>query len=196
MSENIDITRRRAMITAALGVTGLVLTLSGCTVTPPRATVTVGAGLYSPLYYDGYTVFYDDVGVPYYYRGGVRFYVPRTYGRYDVLRRHYYDNPTAYRHWHRRYGTRWRGYRDPRHRDHRIRHDRSRRVVPHARPPSRYRPPPRSRYRPAPRSRSQPRRAPPRSRRPSPRYRSQPQRSHAPPRSHPPPRSPRQRSPR
>jgi hypothetical protein len=71
--------------------------LGGCIVAaepPPRVAV----GAYSPLYYNGYAVYYDDWGYPFYYAGGAAFYVPRTYVHYDVLLGHYRSHPGLYRH--------------------------------------------------------------------------------------------------
>jgi hypothetical protein len=90
---------------------GATTTLSGCIVAadpPPRVAVAA-----SPLYYNGYAVYYDDWGYPFYYSGGVAFYVPRTYAHYDVLLGHYRTHPGLYRHEvvrgdgpHRRYSRR------------------------------------------------------------------------------------------
>jgi hypothetical protein len=87
-------------------------TLSGCIVAadpPPRVAVAA----YSPLYYNGYAVYYDDGGYPFYYSGGLALYVPRTYAHYDVLLGHYRTHPGLYRHEvvrrdgpHRRYSRR------------------------------------------------------------------------------------------
>jgi hypothetical protein len=71
--------------------------LGGCIVAadpPPRVAV----GAYSPLFYNGYAVYYDDWGYPFYYSGGLAFYVPRTYVHYDVLLSHYRTHPGLYRH--------------------------------------------------------------------------------------------------
>ena len=72
-------------------------TLGGCVVAaepPPRVAVAA----YSPLYYDGYAVYYDDFGYPFYYAAGVPYYVPRTYVHYDLLLGHYRAHPGLYRH--------------------------------------------------------------------------------------------------
>jgi hypothetical protein len=45
--------------------------------------------VYSPLYHDGYTVYYDDVGEPYYWVGSRRAYIPRHHPRYRVYHEHY-----------------------------------------------------------------------------------------------------------
>jgi hypothetical protein len=71
--------------------------LSGCLAAaplpPPGIAVSVG---FTPGYYDGYAVYYDDWGYPYYYTGGVAYYVPRTYVHYDLLARHYRPAPLPY----------------------------------------------------------------------------------------------------
>jgi hypothetical protein len=69
--------------------------LDGCMVAaapPPQVAVA-----YSPLYYNGYAVYYDDWGSPFYYAGGVAFYVPHSYVHYDVLVSHYRAHPGLYR---------------------------------------------------------------------------------------------------
>ena len=76
--------------------------LSGCVVHAEPAVVET----YEPLYYGPYVVYYDDVGVPYYYEGGTIVYVPRTYARYDILVGHYHRHHVSYRSWSRRHPPR------------------------------------------------------------------------------------------
>ena len=93
---------------ALLMALALCTTLGGCIVAAdplPPARVAVAA--YSPLYYDGYVVYYDDWGYPFYYVGGGVRYVPRSYAHYDLLVRHYHEHPEAYR---RVYGRSGYGY--------------------------------------------------------------------------------------
>jgi hypothetical protein len=104
------------MLVAALGVAA-----SGCTVrggayatTPvPAARVEV----YEPMYYDGYVVYYDDHGAPYYYVGDTVTYVPRTHASFNVYVGHYHKHRASYRHWYRVEGPRHRHvHRRPDHR--------------------------------------------------------------------------------
>ena len=81
---------------------------AGCYVDlPPPATV----GAYEPLYYDGYVVYYDARGLPYYYAGGEAFWVPPGYAYYDTYVSHYRANWGPYHAWYRRGGFRYRSYR-------------------------------------------------------------------------------------
>lgn len=66
---------------------------------------------YAPQYYDGYVVYYDTVGRPYYYNGGGVYYVPPTYREYGRLTRHYQTYREPYVRWQGNYGTRYRSYR-------------------------------------------------------------------------------------
>ena len=61
---------------------------------------------YSPLYHNGYTVYYDDVGQPYYWTGSSRSYIPRHHPSYRNYRQHYGRHRVRYRSWHRRQGHR------------------------------------------------------------------------------------------
>lgn len=62
--------------------------------------------VYSPLYHDGYTVYYDDVGEPYYWVGSRRAYIPRHHPRYRVYHQHYGRHRGHYRTWYKRHGHR------------------------------------------------------------------------------------------
>jgi hypothetical protein len=94
---------------AALVAIAVSTQLAGCVVAadpPPRVAVAA----YTPLYYNGYAVYYDAWGVPFYYLGGVPYYVPRTYVRYDALVAHYHTHPGLYRREVLRGGTPYRHY--------------------------------------------------------------------------------------
>jgi hypothetical protein len=87
--------------TAPLVIAALVAmaSVSGCVVaTEPVEEPLVVA--YTPLYYRGYVVYYDDGGWPYYYDDGAVVYVPRSYVHYDVLVAHYRGHRRAYHEWH------------------------------------------------------------------------------------------------
>jgi len=80
------------------------LALSGCFVTySPGVDVygRVGTDYYSPPYYRNFLVYYDDSGLPYYYRSGRIYYVPRSYARYNDLVAHYRRHRSEYHRWYR-----------------------------------------------------------------------------------------------
>ncbi len=80
----------------------LVLATAGCVVTtsrPPLGVVhdrSLGDG-YPPLLYDGYVVYFADDGIPYYWRGGNRRWVPPP-DRARYLS-HWQRSSPAYRNW-------------------------------------------------------------------------------------------------
>jgi hypothetical protein len=71
----------------------------------------VAAYGYSPQYYDGYVVYYDGYGRPFYYNGGAAVYVSPGYAGYGVLVNHYRTYGPAYAQWHASYGYRYRTWR-------------------------------------------------------------------------------------
>ena len=98
----------------ALAVAAGAALMSGCYAEATPEPVYVEG--YQPEYYDGYVVYYDDVGRPYYYlNGGVIWIAPASpyYGRYVDHRRY---NRRAYRSWYAHYGSRYRTYRRPEYR--------------------------------------------------------------------------------
>jgi hypothetical protein len=66
---------------------------------------------YAPVYYDGYVVYYDDVGRPYYHAGGARVWVPRTARSYPGLATHWRTFGPRYHDWYSHTGNRYHGYR-------------------------------------------------------------------------------------
>jgi hypothetical protein len=79
---------------------------SGCIVeeVPPAAYG------YEPAYYDGYVVYYDDFGRPYYYVNGAAVWVSPGAPEYVVLVGHWRHYGPAYHHWYAHYGYRYRAY--------------------------------------------------------------------------------------
>ena len=71
---------------------------------------------YVPQYYDGYVVYYDNSGRPFYYYNGSMVYVPATYSGYRNYVRYWRRNRRYYRRWRKRYGRRYRTYRSSRYR--------------------------------------------------------------------------------
>lgn len=74
-------------------------------------TVTVGTSYYTPLYHDGYILYFDTVGRPYYYVGGAVVYVPPGHPYYSRYTLHYRTHGAHYRRWHTTRGHRYRTYR-------------------------------------------------------------------------------------
>ncbi|MFH1130372.1 MAG: hypothetical protein V1754_03495 [Pseudomonadota bacterium] len=71
----------------------------------------IGTNYYDPLYYDGYVVYFDVSGLPYYYLGGRIVYVPNTYHLFHTYVSHYRKHRTNYQRWHKMEGNRYHGYR-------------------------------------------------------------------------------------
>ncbi len=99
---------------ALLVALGLAVTVvaPGCVVPVEAPVVAEG---YEPAYYDGYVVYYDTAGVPYYYLDGEIRYVPRTYVQYDVLVHHYQVYRPHYQRWYVHHGYQYKRYHNPRH---------------------------------------------------------------------------------
>ncbi len=93
----------------------LALALAGCDAyVEPRPTyVTAGeVDGYVPAYYDGYVVYYDDVGRPYYYGpNGVAIWVEPGSPHYWGLVQHWRVYGRAYPRWVSHDGYRYRSYR-------------------------------------------------------------------------------------
>ena len=66
---------------------------------------------YEPAYYDGYVVYYDDVGRPYYYADGAAVWIGPGVPEYPRLVAHWRAYGPAYHHWYVHDGYRYRGYR-------------------------------------------------------------------------------------
>ena len=61
-------------------------------------TTVVDTNYYRPLYYQGYVVYYDTYGRPYYYLNGAQYYIPSTYHYYNYYTWHYNRYRTHYYH--------------------------------------------------------------------------------------------------
>jgi hypothetical protein len=103
---------------AAIIAVGAFLGAPGCVYVagPGAALAGPAASYYSPPYYDGYVVYYDHAGLPYYYSGGRTIYVPRKYRGYGTLVEHYRLHRPDYDRWYRAHGANFRNYRHPGHR--------------------------------------------------------------------------------
>ena len=65
---------------------------------------------YQPQFYDGYVVYYDDVGRPFYHVDGVAVWVPATSPLYIGLVNHWRAYRPAYGRWYANHGYRYRDY--------------------------------------------------------------------------------------
>jgi len=91
-------------------VGGFAPLLSGCYVdaTPPEFAVEG----YQPAYCDGYVVYYDAGGRPFYYLpGGGVYWIPANHPYYGELVRHWGVYGHAYSRWYAHSGYRYRAYR-------------------------------------------------------------------------------------
>lgn len=82
---------------------------SACYVDAETAPVFVDG--YEPSYYDGYVVYYDELGRPFYYLNGAVVWIGPEYPGYASLVHHWRIYRPAYRHWYVNYGYRYRTYR-------------------------------------------------------------------------------------
>jgi hypothetical protein len=97
---------------AAVAVLGGSIAITGCYYEPAEGGPTVVADYgYEPMYYDGYLVYYDNVGRPFYWMNGVQVWVPPTSPYYAGYVTHWRTYGPAYRRWVAHYGTRYRTYR-------------------------------------------------------------------------------------
>jgi hypothetical protein len=104
-------TKLRTVILAA-AVAAFAPLVSGCyaEMEPPES-VYVEEGGYHPMYYDGYVVYFDGGGRPYYYVNGSVYWVPRSYAYYGAYVAHYNTYWRSYRTWYARGGYRYHYYR-------------------------------------------------------------------------------------
>lgn len=116
--------RSAIAITLALFAAGA-LVLGGCRVTLGPGHV--ATSYYTPLYYQGYVVYYDEVGRPVYYANGARYYIPAGYVDYGRYAAHYRTHRVHYNRWYRSRGHRYRRYRRKQARTHRRQHRTTRR---------------------------------------------------------------------
>ena len=100
--------RIRSFVVAA-AVAGLMPMSSGCYVEEDAPPPEYVEG-YQPMFYDGYVVYYDDVGRPYYYADGALVWVPAASPLYIGLVNHWRVYGPAYHRWYAHYGYRYRGY--------------------------------------------------------------------------------------
>lgn len=104
-----NLVKRIGLMMALVGAAGMFS--SGCFVSASPAEPAVATNYYTPLYYNGYVVYYDEVGRPVYYVGGARYYIPPTYVGYNRYISHYRVHRTHYHRWYGHRGHSYRTYR-------------------------------------------------------------------------------------
>ncbi len=114
--------KRWMKITSLAGLLSVAALSGGCIIAPPRVRTTVHAPMpttvatvpgYNPMYYEGYVIYYDDIGRPMYYANGAPYYVPATYPRYQSYVQHYHTYRVPYQRWYGTHGVQYRHYRRP-----------------------------------------------------------------------------------
>ena len=98
---------------------GLVAAVLACAAVAPGCYAQAGTSTltsaevdeYPPAYYDGYVVYYDGVGRPYYYDRGLVVWVPQSSPHYGGLVNHWHVYGRSYGNWNAHHGERYRGYR-------------------------------------------------------------------------------------
>src|SRR5689334_3657587 len=107
--------RRRMRIVPRLALGAALLALgSGCYVETATAVPTsaeVYTGDYVPAYYDGYPVYYDSLGRPFYYSNNIVVWIPPSSPYYGGLVNHYHVYGPAYHRWYGAHGYAYHGYR-------------------------------------------------------------------------------------
>ncbi len=103
---------RRAISTLLIAAAGG-LALSACYVDdpPPVAYAENNTVAYEPQYYDGYVVYYDQVGRPYHYNNGEVVWIRPEWPGYSGYVHYWRGHNVAYRGWYDRHGVRYRAYR-------------------------------------------------------------------------------------
>lgn len=66
---------------------------------------------YDPMFYDGYVVYYDHYGRPFYYANGAILWISPAVPEYPRYVAHWHAYGPAYRSWYVHHGYRYRGYR-------------------------------------------------------------------------------------
>jgi hypothetical protein len=103
----------RKMIIAVLLIATAGLVFSSCLVVarprPVAAAVVVGPPVeygYQPMLYDGYVVYYTDDGIPFYWVGGTRVWVPIEFRTRYIS--HWRSHRHSYHNWYRHRGHHYR----------------------------------------------------------------------------------------
>jgi hypothetical protein len=105
----------KKMIISVLLIAAAGLVFSSCVVVARPRPVVAGAVVvgppveygYQPLLYDGYVVYYTDDGIPFYWAGGVRVWVPIEFRARYIS--HWRSHRHAYHTWYTHRGSHYRG---------------------------------------------------------------------------------------
>ena len=101
--------RRSGLVFAVLACAAFA---PGCYAQAGTSTVTSAeVDEYPPAYYDGYVVYYDNVGNPFYYDRGAVVWVPHSSPHYVGLGNHYHVTGRSYGRWNNNHGGQYRNYR-------------------------------------------------------------------------------------
>lgn len=101
---------RAQSLARVLFLAAFVLASPGCYVQELPPPVYAG---YWPAFYNGYVVYYDSVGRPYYYSRGVAVWVSPASPYYFGLMGHWRRYGPGYPQWYRHQGYRYHDYRRP-----------------------------------------------------------------------------------
>lgn len=71
----------------------------------------IRSSYYNPIYHNGYLVFFDAAGLPFFYRDNRQVYISRTDRRFPRYTTHYRTHRDPYRRWYRESGRSHHGYR-------------------------------------------------------------------------------------
>jgi hypothetical protein len=99
------VTLRKVMFALALATTPAI---AGCY---GDAAYPVEAEGWTPQYYDGYMVYYDAGGRPFYYLNGASVWIPESSPYYARYNGYWRANSYAYSRWYGHYGAGYRTYR-------------------------------------------------------------------------------------
>jgi hypothetical protein len=105
------------MNTLRFGICALALALPACGALPtyyedsPAPPPPERVEGYDPQLYDGYVVYYDDVGRPYHYYGGNVVWIQPEWPGYWGYVHHYRAYGPAYHRWYQSRGPQYRSYR-------------------------------------------------------------------------------------
>ncbi len=97
---------KRSLLTLGMiTIVSLAMLVAGCTITARPATVHVASayGGWSPTYYNGNLLYYNNAGRPYYYSSNVMMYVPSSWTNYESTVSLWRTHQGAYSRWHARY---------------------------------------------------------------------------------------------
>ncbi len=99
------------LLAATLGLGGCYVSEGPVRVAAAPAQADVATSYYTPMYYQGYVVYYNAAGLPYYYLNGRTIYIPSSYAYYNRYLYHWRRYRPYYYRWYRARGYRYRAWR-------------------------------------------------------------------------------------